>query len=138
MNFLNLLYHKNIIFSRALYIHKEIVCQGDVIFYCIFRKNLIKNRFVTLPRGRRRESASPCKASDGKLMHGYAVMICNNGLPLLMIYSPKGLMIYQVCGNPQSSASSLRGTPTATWIKKSRFEKRDFLSPIRALVRLFL
>ena len=30
-------------------------------------------------------------------MHGFAVMIYNNGKPLLMISSPKGLMIYQVC-----------------------------------------
>ena len=27
-------------------------------------------------------------------------------------------MIYQAYGNPQSSSSSLRGTPTAAWIKK--------------------
>jgi len=33
-------------------------------------------------------------------IHGFAVMIC------------------QACGNPQSSASSFRGTPTAAWIKK--------------------
>ena len=44
----------------------------------------------------------------------------------VMRYSPKGaddihdcvVMICQAYGNPQSSASSLRGTPTAAWIKK--------------------
>ncbi len=44
----------------------------------------------------------------------------------VMRYSPKGaddihdcvVMIYQAYGNPQSSASLLRGTPTAAWIKK--------------------
>ena len=84
MNCLSLLYHKNIIFSRALYIHKEIVCQGDVIFYCIFRKNLIKNRFVTLPRGRRRESASPCKASDSEAASQCFVPDSRIGAPLFV------------------------------------------------------
>ena len=30
----------------------------------------------------------------------------------------RAAMIYQAYGNPQSSASLLRGTPTAAWIKK--------------------
>jgi|GEM_PF-1148610 len=39
------------------------------------------------------------------------------------------VMICQACGNPQSSASSLRGTPTAAWIKKYREHcSRYFLS----------
>ena len=51
--------------------------------------------------------------------------------------APKGLMIctalraamiYQAYGNPQSSASSLRGTPTAAWInKKGTFGRQKFL-----------
>ena len=49
----------------------------------------------------------------------WRVMRYKVGLPTLMIYTAlRTVMIYQACGNPQSSASSLRGTPTAAWIKK--------------------
>ena len=38
--------------------------------------------------------------------------------PLMIYAALRAPMICQACGNPQSSASSLRGTPTAAWIKK--------------------
>ena len=41
----------------------------------------------------------------------------------------RAVMICQAYGNPQSSASSLRGTPTAAWIKKFREQSsRNFLA----------
>ena len=44
----------------------------------------------------------------------------------LMIYTLlRAVMIYQAYGNPQSSSSSLRGTPTAAWITKKDTEKLD-------------
>ena len=49
----------------------------------------------------------------------WRVMRYKGGSPPLMIYaSLRAVMICQAYGNPQSSASSLRGTPTAAWIKK--------------------
>ena len=38
--------------------------------------------------------------------------------PLMICTALCAVMIYQAYANPQSSTSSLRGTPTAAWIKK--------------------
>ena len=60
----------------------------------------------------------------------------------VMRYSPKGaddihdcvVMICQAYGNPQSSSSSLRGTPTAAWIKK--FDKSKLVEFFGAPCRI--
>ena len=49
----------------------------------------------------------------------WRVMRYKGGSPPLMICTTlRAAMICQAYGKPQSSASSLRGTPTAAWIKK--------------------
>ena len=56
---------------------------------------------------------SPKRADD---IHDCVVMICQAyGNPPKLGKLASGNPYY---GNPQSSASSLRGTPTAAWIKK--------------------
>ena len=60
----------------------------------------------------------------------WRVMRYKGGEPPLMICTTlRAAMICQAYGNPQSSASSLRGTPTAAWIKKFREQSsRNFLA----------
>ena len=62
-----------------------------------------------------------CISSSRRQDTRWRVMRYKGGLPPLMIYTTlRAVMIYQAYGNPQSSSSSLRGTPTAAWINKNR------------------
>ena len=78
-------------------------------------------------------SATCCGISSSRRkMHAGAWWDTNTAdcsLPYLMICTTlRAVMIYQAYGNPQSSSSSLRGTPTAAWInKKGTFVYQKFL-----------
>ena len=62
-----------------------------------------------------------CISSSRRQIARWRVMRYKGGSPPLMIYTARcAAMICQAYGNPQSSASSLRRTPTAAWIKKFR------------------
>ena len=54
--------------------------------------------------------------------------------PLMIYAALRASMIYQAYGNPQSSSSSLRETPTSAWInKKGTFDRQKFLSMVRGM-----